>query len=406
MSLPAAARKSLFWKKNSLVGGLARTEQFRGNDFDLGGHRFFTSLPEIQNMWQEILGDDLLLRPRLSRIYYQKRFFDYPLKPLNALRGLGLIESMLIGASYLRWHLFPSRPEESFEQWVTNRFGRRLFKTFFKSYTEKVWGIPCHRLRAEWAAQRIKDLSVASILSRMFLKSTKQIRTLIEEFHYPRRGPGMMWQAVRRAVERQDGEVRLDSDVVEIHRHADQQWSVVVASNGRTERVEAKAVISSMPITEFIAKLTPPPPDEVLDAASRLTYRDFLTVCLIVNSENLFPDNWIYVHDPTVSVARNQNWSPGMVADPTQSTLGLEYFCTEGDALWNMPDAELIRLGGRELAQIGLAEREDIEDGCVFRVPKAYPIYDEAYREHLDRVTRFTEKLENFQTAGRNGLHR
>ncbi|MHB8864946.1 MAG: NAD(P)/FAD-dependent oxidoreductase [Pirellulaceae bacterium] len=407
--LTLRGKKPLVLEKYHAVGGLARTERFHGNYFDLGGHRFYTQMPEIERFWREILGDDLLRRPRLSRIYYRKRFFHYPLKPLNALRGLGAVESLLILLSYLRWQIFPCRPEESFEQWVTNRFGNRLFRIFFKSYTEKVWGIPCHRLRAEWAAQRIKDLSLKSALAHMFLRSTKSIRTLIGEFDYPRLGPGMMWQAVQAAIERQGGEVRLDADVVAIQRHANRRWSVRVTSAGRTEQVEAEALISSMPITEFIKKLEPRPPAEVLDAAGRLTYRDFLTVCLIINRPDLFPDNWIYVHDPAVSVARIQNfknWSPDMVADLSKSTLGLEYFCTEGDALWSLPDKELIELGRQELERIGLARSEDVEQGCVFRVPKAYPIYDSDYGDHLKVVRQFVEGLENFQTIGRNGLHR
>jgi protoporphyrinogen oxidase len=402
-------KKPLLLEKNPIVGGLARTERFRGNYFDLGGHRFYTRIPEIESLWRDTLGDDFLRRPRLSRIYYRKRFFHYPLRPVNALRGLGIPESILIVMSYMRWHLFPYRTENSFEQWVTNRFGRRLFNTFFKSYTEKVWGIPCHRLKAEWAAQRIRDLSLRSALSAMFFGTKGRIRTLIDEFHYPRQGPGMMWQAMRAAIERQGGEVRVGADAVGIRHHADEHWSVRVSHGGRQEQVEGEALISSMPVTEFIAKLEPRPPDDVVEAASRLTYRDFLTVCLIVDKPNLFPDNWIYVHEPDVAVARIQNfknWSPDMVADPSKSTLGLEYFCTEGDALWNLSDAELIDLGSRELGRIGLAGLADIEDGCVFRVPKAYPIYDSDYRDHLDVVRRFVEGLENFQTAGRNGLHR
>ena len=396
-------------EKHHTVGGLARTEQFRGNYFDMGGHRFFTQIPEIGQIWHEILGDDLLLRPRLSRISYRKRFFHYPLKPLDTLRGLGLFESIQIVASYLRWQLFPYHDEISFEQWITNRFGKRLFNTFFKSYTEKVWGIPCHKLKAEWAAQRIKDLSLKSAILDMFLGSAGKIRTLINEFHYPRRGPGMMWQAVRDAIERQGSKVYLNTDVTRIHRHGNGKWSVLTSSGGRNTQHDGSAIISSMPITEFLKKLDPAPPDEVLNAASRLRYRDFLTVCLIVNKADLFPDNWVYIHDIDVSVARIQNfknWSPDMISDPSKSTLGLEYFCNEGDDLWNLPDKELVNLASRELDQIGLSRCADIEDGCVFRIPKAYPVYDSDYREHLDVVREFVAGLDNFQTAGRNGLHR
>ena len=407
--LTRRGQRPVVLEKNHMVGGLARTEQFRGNYFDLGGHRFFTPVREIQALWTQVLGEDFLLRPRQSRIYYDRKFFDYPLRPLNALWALGPIESIRVVLSYLRWHLFPYRQEETFEQWVTNRFGKRLFNVFFKSYTEKVWGISCDRLRAEWAAQRIKDLSMKSIVKHMLLKSTQQIRTLIEEFHYPRRGPGMMWQAFASVVQHQGGEVRLQSDVTRVCRQADNSWSVTVRCGGRTEQIHGKAIISSMPVTELIAKLEPSPPEDVLDAASRLTYRDFLTVCLVVDKPTLFTDNWIYVHDPEVSVARIQNfknWSPDKVADRTTTTLGLEYFCTEGDELWNTPDADLIELGRRELQRIGLAAAEDVIDGCVFRVPKAYPIYDAGYRDHLERVRSFLRGQANLQTVGRNGLHR
>jgi protoporphyrinogen oxidase len=407
--LTRLGKETVVLEKLHTVGGLARTEQFRGNYFDMGGHRFYTQMPEIQQIWREILGDDLLLRPRLSRIYYRKRFFHYPLKPLDTLRGLGLIESILIVASYLRWQLFPYREEISFEQWITNRFGKRLFNTFFKSYTEKVWGIPCDRLKAEWAAQRIKDLSLKSAISDMFLGSAGKIRTLINEFHYPRRGPGMMWQAVQDATERQGCKFYLNADVARIHHHTHGKWSVLASSGRRDMQLDGAAIISSMPITEFLKKLDPAPPNEVLNAARQLRYRDFLTVCLTVNKADLFPDNWIYIHDLDVSVARIQNfknWSPDMISDPSKSTLGLEYFCNEGDDLWNQPDKELVSLGSRELEQIGLSRSDDIEDGCVFRIPKAYPVYDSDYSEHLDVVREFLAGLDNFQTAGRNGLHR
>mgnify|MGYP001549967161 FL=1 len=250
--LTRLGKETVVLEKLHTVGGLARTEQFRGNYFDMGGHRFFTKIPEIEQIWREILGDDLLLRPRLSRIYYRKRFFHYPLKPLDALRGLGLIESILIVASYLRWQVFPYQEEISFEQWITNRFGKRLFNAFFKSYTEKVWGIPCHKLKAEWAAQRIKDLSLKSAISDMFLKSAGKIRTLISEFHYPRRGPGMMWQAVRDVIERQGCKVFLDTEVVRLLRQGDGNWSFLATSGGRTTRLDGAALISSRPLTDFL----------------------------------------------------------------------------------------------------------------------------------------------------------
>ncbi len=396
-------------EKGNKVGGLARTENYKGFHFDMGGHRFFSKVAEVKKMWHEVLRDDFLRRPRLSRIYYNRKFFYYPLKPLNALMGLGVWQSFLVALSYLKWQLFPYRREETFEQWVSNRFGKRLFRIFFKTYTEKVWGIPCSELKAEWAAQRIKDLSLKTAVLSMFLKPKKTIKTLIDEFEYPSRGPGMMWNAVRDEIEQRGGRVRLNCEVVRIRRSGNRIDSVVLSCEGREEVVKGTDFISSMPVTEFIAKLEPPPPPKVLRAAKKLAYRDFLTVCLIVNTPNLFPDNWIYIHDPSVKVGRIQNfrnWSSDMVPDPAKTSLGLEYFCTEGDELWNTSDADLVALGKREVGRIGLARYADIEDGCVFRVPKAYPVYDTDYRDHLALVKEFVDGLENFRTVGRNGLHR
>ena len=396
-------------EQSAIVGGLSRTESYRGYHFDMGGHRFFTKLDEVRKIWQDVLGPEFLRRPRMSRIYYNGRFFNYPLKPFNALAGLGVGRALLVVLSYLRWQVFPYRHEDTFEQWVTNRFGRRLFLTFFKTYTEKVWGIPCSELRAEWAAQRIKDLSLRSAIVSMFVKPGTSIKTLIEEFDYPRLGPGMMWRAVAQEVREGAGAVRLDSEVTAIRRRDMRVEGVVVTTAGRIEEIGGDHFVSSMPVTELVRRLTPPAPAAILEAARRLTYRDFLTVCLIVNRPDPFPDNWIYVHSPEVQVGRIQNfrsWSPDMVPEPGRSSLGLEYFCREGDALWTMSDAELIRLGKRELERIGLAREAEIADGCVFRVPKAYPVYDAGYRDALDQVRGYVDGLENLQTIGRNGLHR
>ena len=401
-------RRPIVLEKGDKVGGLSRTEQYKGYRFDMGGHRFYTKSQEVKKMWEEVLGKEFLRRPRLSRIFYNRRFFYYPLKPLNVLWNLGPIESLRIIVSYLRWQLVPYQREETFEQWVTNRFGRRLFLVFFKTYTEKVWGISCSELKAEWAAQRIKDLSVKTALAHMFFKPRVAVKTLIEEFDYPRLGPGMMWQAVKEEIEKRGGVVQLHTDVVEIIREGDAIQKVVAVRNGERQEIRGTHFISSMPVTDFVRKLRPAL-DHSVDAANRLHYRDFLTVCLIVDQADLFPDNWIYIHDPSVKVGRIQNfknWSPDMVQDPSKTSLGLEYFCTEGDALWNMPDAELIELAQQEVDRIGLARYGDIVDGCVFRVPKAYPVYDSDYRDHLADVRRVTDSLANATTIGRNGLHR
>jgi len=396
-------------EKGRSVGGLARTESVRGYHFDLGGHRFFTKVDEVRKLWSEILGADFLRRPRLSRIYYNGRFFNYPLKPSNVLRGLGLWSSLVIVLSYLWWQVFPYRREDTFEQWVTNRFGRRLFRVFFQTYTEKVWGLPCSELKAEWAAQRIKGLTLRSALVSMLLGSRGTIASLIEEFDYPRRGPGMMWSAVRDEVERRDGQVRTECEVVRINRAGNRVDSLVVERDGRAETIAGTDFISSMPVTELVARLEPPAPPAVREAAARLRYRDFLTVVLVIGRAELFPDNWIYVHDPAVRVGRIQNfknWSSEMVPDPGKTSLGLEYFCAEDDALWSMTDADLVELGRLEVERIGLAQASEVEDGFVVRVPKAYPVYDSDYREPLALVRGFLAGLDNVQTVGRNGLHR
>ena len=391
------------------VGGLARTENYKGYHFDMGGHRFFTKSESVNQMWHEVLGDEFLRRPRLSRIFYQDKFFFYPLKIWNALFGLGIWQAILIVLSFLRWQIFPYKKEETFEQWVTNRFGKRLFEIFFKTYTEKVWGISCSELKAEWAAQRIKNLSLKSALLGMIVKPGDSITTLIEEFHYPRFGPGMLWNEVKNKIEERDGKVMLNSSVIRIHRTENRIDNVVISQNGSGEKIiPGTDFISSMPVSEFVKKLDPAAP-EVLEAANRLHYRDFLTVCLIINKPELFPDNWIYIHSPQVKVGRIQNfknWSPDMVPDQSKTSLGLEYFCTEGDDLWNMPDADLIKLAKQELERIGLAQTGDVVDGCVFRVPKAYPVYDADYAEYLQCIRNFIGSLENVQTIGRNGLHR
>ena len=409
LPLAQAGSKPAVIEQSDKVGGMARTECYKGFRFDMGGHRFFSTHEEVVRFWKEILGKEFLTRPRLSRIYYKKRFFHYPLRPFNVLRHLGLVESILIVLSYVYAQFFPYRREETFEQWVTNRFGRRLFETFFRRYTEKVWGISCKELKAEWAAQRIKDLSLKTALLNMLWKTKGTIRTLIEEFSYPRLGPGMMWNAVRERIEEYGGTIRLSSCLAELCHDGEAVHSLILNTSDGSERLPVSHVISSMPVTELVRKLTPSPPPDVLAATHRLHYRDFLAVCLIVNRPHLFPDNWIYIHDPSVKVGRVQNfknWSPDMVPDQTKSSLGLEYFCQEGDDLWQLSDKELVALGIRESAEMGLLRPDEVEDGCVFRMPKAYPIYDSTYRESWETIKKYLARFSNVYTIGRNGLHR
>ncbi len=401
---------TLVLEKDHIVGGISRTETYKGYAFDMGGHRFFTKSGTVKKIWRELLGGELLRRPRLSRIYYKGRYFNYPLKIWNALRGLGPIESVMILVSYARWKAFPHPHEHTFAQWVTNRFGRRLFRTFFKSYTEKVWGISTDELSAEWAAQRIKNLSLRKAVLSTLVKPGTSITSLIEEFDYPRRGPGMMWQAAADRVGLFGGDVRMNEGAVRLEHDGERIRRVVTRrADGQETAHDATAVISSAPITELVRMLDPQPPQAVLDSAARLSYRDFLTVGVIIDSPDLFPDNWIYIHDPSVKVGRIQNfknWSPDMVVDQNKTSLGLEYFCNEGDDLWTTDDADLIKLAGEELERLGLAEARDVQDGCVFRVPKSYPVYDGDYRVSLAELRTYLETFKNLQTIGRNGLHR
>lgn len=401
--------RPLVLEKDTTVGGLARTVEYKGFLFDIGGHRFFTKAPLVERMWREVLGEDLLTRSRLSRIYYRGRFFRYPLEPLDALAGLGVIESLRCAFSYVRARLAPRKPEDNFEAWVSNRFGRRLFEIFFRSYTEKVWGLPCDRIRAEWAAQRIRGLSPGSILrnavSVLPREKRNQVRTLIREFLYPRRGPGMMWQRTRERVEAAGGRVVLGAPVERIF------WApgrvVAVQAGGRLWRGEH--FVSSIALADLIRALDPEPPGDLRARAADFHYRDFLTVALIVEGRDLFPDQWIYVHDPTVRVGRIQNysnWSPEMSPDPEKTCLGMEYFCSAGDDLWTMPDAGLIEMARREVAALGLAPAGRIVDGAVVRMEKAYPVYDESYEDALQAVRRFLEATPNLQVIGRNGMHR
>lgn len=401
---------SIVLDRHPIVGGHARTEEFKGFHFDIGGHRFFTKVEPVNQMWQQVLRESFLTVPRLSRIYYRGKFFYYPLRLLNVLIGLGPVESVLILLSYLRARLRPQGDEKNLEQWLTNRFGDRLYRAFFKGYTEKVWGRACAEIGADWAAQRIKGLSLISAVWHAISRSSQRnVKTLIEEFKYPELGPGMMWEAVRRIVEARGSEVRLGADVVQIRRTSNHVNSVSVRCGSREEVISGTHFISSMPLRLLMEQFSPPPPDEVLEAARNLHHRDFLMVGLLVNQKDLFPDNWIYVHNDDVRAARIQNfknWSSRMVPDSNKTSLGVEYFCTVGDEIWSMPDRDLIELAKREVEIIGLTRQVDVEGGTVIREPQAYPVYDSNYRKNLDTIKTFLSAFDNLQTVGRNGLHR
>jgi protoporphyrinogen oxidase len=393
------------------VGGISRTVNYKGYLFDIGGHRFFTKWDEVNRIWQETLGDKFLLRPRLSRIYYRKKFFLYPLVAKNALFGLGIIESVRILLSYLRSALFPTPKEDNLEEWVCNRFGKRLYQIFFKTYTEKVWGVPCTSIQAEWAAQRIRGLSlVTAVRNALFPSKTPKAKTLIDRFHYPERGPGQMWETLAGQLQQQDYPVLMERPVVRICHEGGVVTRVITRGPHGEESFAGTHFISSMPIRDLMNALDPRPPEEVGQAANGLRYRDFLIVSLIINHKELLPDNWIYVHEPGVKVGRIQNfknWSPAMVPDASKTCLGMEYFVFEHDELWSSPDPELLQMARREIAQLGLARPEEIEDGTVVRMPKAYPMYDPGWTERVETIRAYAESsLSNLQFVGRNGMHK
>ena len=397
------------------VGGIARTERYKGFYFDIGGHRFFSKSPEIEDLWTELLGDRMLVRGRLSRIYYRNRFFDYPLKAVNVVRNLGIVNVMLAMASFLRAQIRPIPDARSFEDWTINSFGRRLYETFFKTYTEKVWGIPCSEISADWAAQRIKGLSMVSLLKATLLPRRKGprekvIKTLIDQFRYPVHGPGEMWETCADRIREAGGRVEMGVEVRKIERNGRGVRALVGTRDGASLRFEGTHFLSSMPIRELVACIDPPAPPDIVCASEKLKYRDFLTVALIVDAPDLFPDNWIYIHDPSVRLGRVQNfknWSPSMVPDPKFSCLGLEYFVSEGDDLWSMSDADLVELGKREISRVGLVPEGKVRDGCVVRMKKAYPVYDDEYTTHVETVRRFLEaEMPNMQLIGRNGMHK
>jgi protoporphyrinogen oxidase len=396
---------------DDVVGGLARTVEYRGYRFDIGGHRFFTKIPPVEMLWRELLGDELIKVPRLSRIHYRGRYFDYPLRAGNALRGLGLVDTFLVLLSYVHARLWPSKVEENFEQWVCNRFGRRLYEIFFKTYTEKVWGIPCTEIRAEWAAQRIQGLSLAKAIwsATTLQRRADCIRTLIHEFDYPRLGPGQMWERARDRVGELGGDVQMRHRVVGLERRDGRVVAVRVRTPDEDVRIEGDHFISTMPLRELVRTCIPEAPANVARAADGLNYRGLLVVALILRQCDLFPDNWIYIHTPGVRVGRIQNstnWSRAMVPDPATSCVNMEYFCFERDDMWTRRDEELIALARRELADLGLADASLVVDGVVVRMPKAYPVYDSTYRVRLDVVRTWLDAIPNLHTIGRNGMHK
>jgi protoporphyrinogen oxidase len=408
----AGQRITIFEADPKYVGGISRTESYKGYLFDIGGHRFFSKSKEVEDFWTEILSNDMLDRPRSSRIYYNKKFFSYPLVATEALTKLGIIESGLCVLSYLKAKLFPVKDPVNFEDWVINQFGERLFNIFFKTYTEKVWGISCKEISADWAAQRIKGLSLSSAIKNALFKSKQTnnkdnvIKTLIDTFRYPKYGPGMMWEVCAEKCKQMGVEILMNEGVngIAVSGNA---WSVKTNSGKNFGGFDF--ILSSSAMAQLIPAISPALPKLALEAANQLKYRDFITVVLILKDKNKFQDNWIYIHDPSVKVGRVQNfksWSPYMVPDASMACYGLEYFCFEGDGMWMSSDEILIELGKKEIEQIGLANAADITDGYVVRQKKAYPVYDHFYTEHIETIKTALQKYNGLYLMGRNGMHK
>lgn len=396
----------------SMVGGIARTENHDGYRSDIGGHRFFTKVPRVEAMWKEVLGSDFITVPRMSRIYFRGKFYNYPLSVGNALSNIGVYESFRIVLSYFKWQVLRKDNEENFEQWVINRFGGRLYMHFFREYTEKVWGIDPKEIRADWAAQRIKNLSLMKAVWNA-MTGANNTTSLIEKFQYPRLGPGMMWEKTRDAIRKMGGTVKMNSQVTRVLREGNRVTAVEVrnpdAPDSPPTLVRGDHFINSMALRDLIRSFDPPPPPHVLEAADKLRYRDFLIVTLVLDHPEPFKDNWVYIHAREVKVGRIQNfraWSKEMLPNTDTASIGMEYFCQEGDNLWTMDDEDLRALAAAELEKLGLAPADSVIGAAVIRQPKAYPVYDGEYKGALDVLKEWIDSLENFQTVGRNGLHR
>ena len=394
------------------VGGLARTESYKGYRFDLGAHRFYSKNSEIRRWWSERLGSDFIEVERLTRILYRGRYFHYPLRPANVLCQLGPMEAARCICSYLRSKLAPIRDEISFEDWVRNRFGTRLFQIFFKSYTEKVWGMPCDAISVDWASQRIRGLSLArAVLGGLGLgPKSSSAKTLVDRFHFPRRGSGMMWESARDALVRSGAQLNMGHRVTRVRRADGRICEIeTVDQHGGLSTFSADDYVSSMPLSDLAKVIDPPLPDVVRKAAEALKYRDLIIVLLIVNRRDVFPDHWIYIHDPSVLVGRivnSGNWSCEMTPDPDTTALVLDYFCNEGDSLSTRTNAELLSLARSEIDSLGVASSDSVIDGHVVRVPRAYPVFDCDYKAHVATIRAELERIPNLHFAGRNGMHK
>lgn len=396
-------------EREGSVGGISKTIQYKGYRFDVGGHRFFTKSKEVNDLWNKTLKQDFIKTPRLSRIYYNNKFFQYPIQLKDTFRNVGVTTSCLCFASYVKYKIFPIRDEKSFADWVTNRFGKRLFEMFFKSYTEKVWGVPTNELSAEWASQRIKDLSMWGVIKNAIFKPKVKAKSLIEEFMYPKYGPGMMYEAFGENVLSKGGRILLNHNIIALNNNSGEISGVVVVDKDNKKNIlKADYFISTIPLPDTV-RFIEPKLNSVEGIDKKLRFRDFISVNLILKKKDVFPDCWIYIHDPKVVMGRIQNyknWSKHMTADSRHTPLGCEYFCNQNDELWSKSDKELIRLATAELEIIGLADKEDVVDGMVYRMRDAYPVYIGDYKDTTEKARKALSKISNLKVAGRGGLFR
>lgn len=413
LELAKSGKDVLILEKQEQVGGISKTIEYNGYHFDTGGHRFWTKNKEVENLWKNTLKEDLLTRPRQSRIFYRQKFFDYPLKPKNALRNLGIGTSAVVGASYLKSKakkIFSKKEAENFKEWVSERFGEKLFNIFFDTYTQKVWGIPTTELGAQWAAQRIKNLSLWKAAMDMLKLSKKgSVTSLIDEFLYPRLGPGMMYEAILKEAVSLGAKIELNTEVIKLKCKNGKIESVVVKKNGNEELIRCDFLLSTMPLPELVNNLDNVAPFGIREANKKLWFRHFLTANLIVNKKDVMPDNWIYIHEPGIKAGRLQNfknWSSAMCVDENKTNIGMEYFYTSGDEIDKMSDVDLLKLAKKELCMMGFAEENEVETANVVRSENAYPVYQIGYKEALDKVVEYVKQLKNMQIMGRGGMFR
>lgn len=408
-------------ERDSVVGGLAKTTDYKGYKYDIGPHHFITEDPAIEKWWKELMKDDFIEHKRFTRIYYNNHFFHYPLEPVNVIKGLSLFECMRSILSYAYYRFFPIKKAVTFEDWVTNKFGYRLFSIFFKTYTEKVWGIECSKISSDWAAQRIKGFSLSKAIfyaffGRWYKKNAP--RTINNAFYYPSQGSGTLWEkAALQVYEHEHGLVRLNEEVVTIEHHNNYIDALITQSTGcstrggakKLHRAEADYFLSTMPLKTLILSMDPVAPQSVIDAARALKYRGLITINLVVNKPDVCPDHWLYVHEKSVRMGRvgnMNNFSLKMSNNPNHTALSLEYFSFTDEPFWEKSEKELVELGATELEMIGLAKKEEVIDGFIMRTSEAYPVYDENYKEHLSEVLGYLSTFKNLHLMGRNGLHR